>query len=105
MEAKDAARRAIEFTKELFGDEKITNLGLEEVDYDAERKAWLITVGFSRPWDYQQKAPAWEPSALLFPGSAYEPRPVREYKVIEVNDQSGVPRAVRNRPVPEPVPA
>ena len=53
MDVTEASRTARECTNHLFADEQITNLGLEEVVYDAESKQWRITFGFARPWDRQ----------------------------------------------------
>lgn len=51
MDVKEAVRMARKYTAELFADDGIENLGLEEVVFDDEEKAWKVTIGFSRPWD------------------------------------------------------
>lgn len=106
MAAREAVRRALELAKEIFADERISNLGVEEVDYDAGRKAWLITVGFSRPWDYRKKeasAMAW--ANPLLQSADYEPQPAREYKVVQLNDDTLELLAIKNRENREAVPA
>jgi hypothetical protein len=106
MAAKEAVRRALELAKEIFTDEKITNLGLEEVDYDTARKAWLITVGFSRPWDYRQKeSSGWGVNPLLQSADGYEPQPAREYKIVQLSDETLELLAIKNRENREAVPA
>ena len=51
MDAKTAVDLAKQHIADLFSRENVSNLGLEEVDYDDAREQWRITVGFSRPWD------------------------------------------------------
>ncbi len=51
MDAKGAAQRARQYAAEMFADEDIQNLGLEEIVFDGKHEAWNITVGFFRPWD------------------------------------------------------
>ena len=50
MNVKQAVAIAKEHIAELFGEEEILNLGLEEVELDDEG-FWRITIGFSRPWN------------------------------------------------------
>jgi hypothetical protein len=98
MAAKEAVRHALELAKEFFASDKITNLGLEEVGYDSDRKAWLITVGFSRPWDYVKKTSL--PLAWISPlseSTGYEPQPAREYKVVELSDETLELLAIKDR--------
>jgi hypothetical protein len=91
MDAKAAAQTALDYVKELFEYEKLSNLGLEEVQYLPESKEWLITVGFSRPWDYPPE------DGWLTPT-----QPVRDYKVVHIDDGTGQVLAIKNRSVPEP---
>lgn len=51
MEVKEAVNTAIEYIIDLYADEPISEVGLEEVSLDPERGEWKVTVGFSRPWD------------------------------------------------------
>ena len=89
MDVKQAVRTAINYVKEVFAEEELTNLGLEEVEYVPERGEWRVTVGFSRPW--QQP---WQQNLLL-------PQ-VRDYKVVNMEDTTGRVLAIRNRLMPEP---
>ena len=45
--AVDVAKKHV---LDLFGEEGITDLGLEEIEL--EGNLWKITIGFSRHWDY-----------------------------------------------------
>ena len=51
MDVKDAVNAAKTYVAQLFADEGLSNLGLEEVEFDDGSGAWRVTVGFSRPWD------------------------------------------------------
>jgi len=50
MEVKSAVTIAKGHIEELFGDEGLLDMGLEEVELDDEG-IWRITIGFSRPWN------------------------------------------------------
>jgi hypothetical protein len=51
MDVKEAVALAKQSTRELFRDEQIVDLGLEEVEFDDSTGNWLITLGFPvRGW-------------------------------------------------------
>lgn len=79
MNVKAAVRKALEYVGEVFEAENISNLGLEEVEFDEANKVWKITVGFSRPWDYAAKSVM---SAMANPLG----QPKRSYKVLSIRD-------------------
>ena len=54
MDVKAAVALAKNHITDLFAQEGLTNLGLEEVEYDEVREQWRITVGFSRSWDIRE---------------------------------------------------
>ena len=87
MEVKDAVRLAKDYVADLFEAEQITNVGLEEVEFDLSSNSWKVTIGFSRPWD--QKGPL--VAALA------ERSPARSYKVVRIDDQSHKVRSVTDR--------
>ncbi|HEY0782140.1 MAG TPA: hypothetical protein VGE98_06795 [Thermoanaerobaculia bacterium] len=76
---------ALQFVSELFGQEKITNLGLEEVVSDED--TWRVTVGFSRPWDYPPGSLSWLEAIDAINGPTATPE--REYKVVKVDASTG----------------
>ena len=51
MDVKEAVRTAKDYLTDLFVDEEVVNIGLEEVVFDDATNRWSITIGFSRPWD------------------------------------------------------
>lgn len=88
MDVKEAVALARQYLQEVFAEEKIANLGLEEVEYDDVQHLWSITLGFSRPWDntFQGKIA----TALGDPGK-------REYKVVKIDDRNKRGIAIKNR--------
>ena len=80
MDVKEAVRSAKDYLAELYVDEEVVNVGLEEVRFDYDSDKWFVTIGFSRPWD--RKHPL--VGALSEAG-----RPDRSYKEICIDDVSG----------------
>lgn len=89
MDVKDVTRTAREYITDLFSDEQITNLGLEEVAYDVDSEQWSITFGFARPWDRQGDM-----------GVRMGLKAPRAYKVVHVDDSNGKVVALIGRIVP-----
>ena len=88
MDAKSAVLIAKNYVMNLYNEEKISNLGLEEVKYDSGMKQWRITLGFSRPWDY--------PVSVLVP--EWRTRPdARSFKAVAIDDSSGLVLSIENR--------
>ncbi len=79
MDVKEAVGTAKAHVAELFSDEQIENLGLEEVEFDAPANSWRITIGFSRPWDKGNNLTA----------SLREGRLRRSYKLLLIDDKTG----------------
>ncbi len=48
MNVKDAVAEAKTYVKDLFAEDGVTDVRLEEVEYDEREKAWNITLGFLR---------------------------------------------------------
>lgn len=91
MDVKEAVGIAKSHILDLFADENLKHLGLEEVEHDVMSHEWVITLGFSRPWD--------EPSNPLA-SFAQSSVPHREYKVLRISDTTNQVRSVKNREVP-----
>lgn len=51
MDDKEAVRAAKNFVLDLLSGEELTNLGLEEIEYNKSEDVWYVTLGFSRPRD------------------------------------------------------
>ena len=87
MDVKEASQTAKAYVAELFAGEQITNLGLEEAEFESLSNTWKITIGFSRPWDQKNVL-----SAALGEG-----RPARSYKVMRINNESGDVESLKDR--------
>lgn len=92
MDVREAVTKAKAYLAELYVDEKISNVGLEEVELDDQTNTWKITIGFSRPWDEPRNpfaAITNQPSVLK-----------RSYKLVRVHNETGLILSVNNRDVP-----
>ena len=90
MQVKDVVAMAVDHIRELFEHEQLSNLGLEEVEFDPDQEAWIVTVGFSRPWDYPQKTALGD----LVAGKAMQPK--RSFKVVRISDKGQEVLSVKN---------
>ena len=88
MDVKEAVQAARLHIVDLFAGEEITNVGLEEVEFDDRVDAWKVTIGFSRPWERQ--------GAL---GVSLGLKVERSYKVVHI-DSDGRIRSVKDRVLP-----
>ena len=94
MEIKDAIKKAISCVKDVFSDEKIEYVGLEEVRFDKEDGVWEVTVGFSRPWDSPKSSQSHINQLLdIIPSQR------RHYKIVKIDDASGEVKAIEIREV------
>jgi hypothetical protein len=89
MDMKEAVSSAKAYVREAFSDDRIINLGLEEVEYDPTDREWLVTIGFSRPWDRPKRSAV---SSAFFPvESDAPPEPLnREYRIVRIRDNGEV---------------
>ena len=87
MDVKEAVRTAKAYLVDLFEDEQITNVGLEEVVFDEASAAWRITIGFSRSWDLKG------PLSVTMAGAS----PDRSYKMLSISDATGKVESLRDR--------
>ncbi len=91
MDVKEAVKLAKHHVIDLFAEEKVTNLGLEEVEFDDATNTWSVTIGFSRPWDEPRSSFAALAGQMLYPK--------RSYKVILISDDAGKVLSIKNREV------
>ena len=96
MDVKEAARTAREYITDLFADENVKHIGLEEVEFDHVAEVWNITIGFSRPWELPKDPPKGFTSVLeeLKPPLSSTQR---SYKIVRVRDDDGYVISVTNR--------
>lgn len=88
MEVKDAVKTAKTYLSDLLADENMTNLGLEEIEFNDDEGAWDVTLGFSRPWNSSRG-----PLSTI----TGEPTARRAYRVIRIQDKDGRVLFVRKR--------
>ena len=88
MDVKQAVQAAKSHVAEIFADESIVNVGLEEVEFDELNRVWAITVGFSRVWGRPGD-----------PIRALDGETARTFKIVRIEDESGRVRSVKHRDV------
>ena len=88
MDVKEAVALARLYLQEVFAEEKIENLGLEEVEYDDIQHLWSITLGFSRPWDNSDRG-----AVATMLGTPKK----REYKIVKIDGKDKKAIAIKNR--------
>ena len=93
MDAKAAVRIAKQYVLDLFEEEKISGLGLEEVALDEATGVWQITLGFFRDRDERWNDTISAISSVL--------SRARVYKVVRISDTSEHVLSVKNREVME----
>jgi hypothetical protein len=90
MDVKQAVASAKKEITELFSDEQLTNLGLEEVELDDQANEWRVTIGFSRPWDEPQNS---------FAAVAESGVPRRSYKIVRISNTTDKALSIKNREI------
>ena len=88
MDVKDAVAKAKSYVADQFGDERIADVTLEEIEYDDAKPEWRITVGFARP------RPQLNP---IFRAKDSAPVYRQEYKIVGIDDATGAVRYLKNR--------
>ena len=86
MDVKEAARLAKTYVTDLFADEGVSNVGLEEIELKCDQ-VWEVTVGFSRPWEQGTLATITLGQKVLR----------RSYKVLRIDSQNGNIASVKDR--------
>lgn len=89
MDVKEAVKTAKSYVAELFAEESLTNLGLEEIERDERSGSWRVTVGFSRPWNTARNA---------FSALSGDPAPKRAFRVVSIK-ADGTVVSVKRRDV------
>lgn len=90
MKARDAIGIAKRYLSEVFDEENILNLGLEEIEYDEAQKTWNVTLGFSRPWNQQRNV-----LSALVQDEHSSLR--RDYRVVRVRESDGEVTSIKLR--------
>ena len=89
IDVHEAVKAAIGFFEKSFAHEKTNHLQLEEVELSEDGRFWLITVGYDDPVAVM--------SELVKAPLLLRPRPLRKYKVVRVDAETGKAVAVKIR--------
>ncbi|MCJ2060952.1 hypothetical protein MKL09_31085 [Methylobacterium sp. J-048] len=83
VDVKQAVAKARDYLKAVFSDEQISELRLEEVEFDKRDDAWLITFGLLRPGSENLARFGAVPGGTMLN---------RTYKVVRIpNDENELP--------------
>ncbi len=88
IDVKEAVKIARNFATEIYQDEEVSNIGLEEVNFDEETKQWAVTIGF----DTNRKKVSRPNKPLSIIGNLnneVSEEPIRAYKVIRLDAEKG----------------
>ena len=101
MKVREAVTKAKDYIRDVYTDEGIRFVGLEEVEFDDKGRdhAWRITIGFARPWDCPPTNVLQEALNQMAMVRRPPPRPPipRTYKLVVLRDADGKILAVKNR--------
>lgn len=86
MDVREAVKLAKQYLLELFSEEPVSYVGLEEVDFDDESEEWIITLSFARLWE-----------ATPLPSALGKPPEDRHYKVFRISDRDGRVKTIKDR--------
>jgi len=87
INVKEAAKISREYIQELYREDKIHDLSLEEVEISEDEKSWLVTIGFTK----QMSQPLNPMEAMTGPKYA------RFYKELKIDAEKGQVRSMRNK--------
>jgi hypothetical protein len=90
VDVKQAVAKAMDYLKDMYAIEQFKDVLLEEVDLSEDKKFWNVTVGFTR----RQESTSGGPMATLI-GQSEEFK--REYKVFQIDADTGDLRSMRSR--------
>jgi len=83
---KDAVKHAKDFIADLYRDDQVTDLMLEEIRLSSDKREWQVTIGFTPPWMHRGV------------GAVLDPHPARRtYKMVNVDAETGEVRDLRMR--------
>ena len=93
IDVKRAVRTAMAYVNDLFEQENVADIALEEVEHGADGD-WYITIGLTRPVSVSRNLPSSSLASVM--QEMRNPRVEREYKIIHVN-KAGEPVSMKIR--------
>jgi len=99
MNVKEAVQTAKEYVAELYADEKVRHIGVEEVVFDEHDDAWKVTIGFFRPWDRDRALDEKLRLSDILSGAEGDASrwKKRSFKIIQVDNGTGKVRSMTHR--------
>ena len=91
MDVKQAAQTARRYVADVFAEDEISFVALEEVEFDAGSDVWNITLSFLRPSGTMSGLD------VIAPGLSRGENVQRCYKIVNVDDESGNVISVKHR--------
>ena len=95
MDVREAVSIAREYISDVYAEEEIQGIGLEEIRFDDAGNIWRVTIGFFRSWDRDVSSMAQSLRELQGPGPVDQRR--RAFKVVQIDDESGRIMAMTHR--------
>lgn len=92
VNVKSAVKAAIDYVKDLYADNDLRDLMLEEVEFSESTDQWLVTVGFSLPETKE------ETTSLIMPSKTSRALS-RRYKVVNIDAETGKPISMKIRAI------
>ena len=86
MEVKQVVSTAKGYVADLLHDEGVSNIGLEEVNFDDQANIWLITVGYTRREESKMSNGPYQQLAEKVSGI---PQSKRIYRIVKVKEPDG----------------
>ena len=85
MKEKEAIAIAKNYVVDLYADDKVNDVGLEEIEFDKKTKCWLVTIGITR-------LTAANNFVTSLGGT-----PLRSYKRVAIDDKTGRALSLKDR--------
>jgi hypothetical protein len=99
IDARQAVNSAYKFIHTLYGSEELIDLALEEIELSSDEKYWLVTLGFTRLLSTPLEKKVVPPWASVLEAVQSEQQAVREYKIVQVDAETGDATSMKIRKV------
>jgi hypothetical protein len=90
VDVKEAVGKAMDYLKDMYQIDQFKDVLLEEVDLSEDDKFWNVTIGFTRGQESTSRGPM---ATLIGQSAEFK----REFKVFQIDAQSGALRSMRSR--------
>ena len=95
MEVDEAIKKAIGFVAIVYKEEKISHVGVEEIEFDEVKNEWSITIGFFRVWRNEDLT-----LPEIIAGQSRRRWNDRILKILRLSDDTGEVLSMKIRPCP-----